>query len=512
MKLKIIGLGAGGHAKVVIEILRAQGGFTLVGLLDAKPELINQRVLDVPVLGEDALLPQLRAEGVTHFFVGLGASGSQPHRRRLYDYGIATGLKPVSAVHPSAIVSPSAILGDGIVVMPLAVINAAARLGANVIINTGAVVEHDCVVGDHVHIAPGVRLASAVSVGSETHVGLGAVVRQLIRIGSGVVIGAGAVVVKDVPEGQVVFGNPARPYAGKPHYPARQSPPASLVSPVGVPSVAGPLKYPEQYDPSWLSAARIEPERVLDNCARKLAFIEECLADPNRMSEVSRTVADSCREYDNIKDSEHLMYDRNTPIEADCCGALLSIGFREYRDYVANIIASRMPTPTGNCLDFGVGNGFNARHLCRIFPLARFTGIDISQSRLDYARQWMGPLPNLLLLQMNGAELKLPSHSYDLVYSCHALEQMESVVEPAILEIFRVLKPGGRAVLLEPVFQLGDIAQRLYLTRYDYLRSLLDVLGRNPAIRVVEKFVAGIQGNPLNQSSLIVLEKPARTI
>jgi UDP-perosamine 4-acetyltransferase len=494
---------------VVIEILRAQSGFTIVGLLDAKPELHGQRVLDVPVLGNDTLLQQLRAQGVAHFFVGLGAAGSQEHRRRLYEHAIATGLKPASAVHPSAIVSPSAILGDGIVVMPLAVINAAARVGINVIINTGASVEHDCVLGDHVHIAPGARLASTVRVGDESLVGLGAVVRQLIRIGSRAIIGAGAVVVEDVPPGHVVFGNPARLFAGKPLETTSQSPTADLVPSLGTADFAGPMEYPERYDPRWLAAARISPERVFENCARKLAFIEECLADPNRMSEVSRTVADSCREYDTIQESEHQLYDRNTPIEADICGALLPVGFRQFRDYLANILARRLPTTTGTCLDFGVGNGFNARHLCRIFPSARFTGIDISQSRLDYASQWMGTMPNLQLIQMNGAELQLPDQSYDVVYSCHALEQMESVVEPAVSEIFRVLKPGGRAILLEPVFQHGDIAQRLYLTRYDYLRSLLDALGRHPTIRVVENFTVGIQGNPLNQSSLVVLDKPA---
>jgi len=248
---------------------------------------------------------------------------------------------------------------------------------------------------------------------------------------------------------------------------------------------------------------------VLENGARKLAFIEECLTDPKSMSQVRRSVADSCREYDTIGESEHRLYDGNARLEVDCCGALWPIGFREYRIYLANIIARRLPAQAGTCLDFGVGNGFNACHLTRLFPSARFVGIDISQSRLDHAQRWLGALPNLRLQQMNGAELRFPEQTFDAVYSCHALEQMESVIEPAIAEILRVLKPGGRAILLEPVFEHGDLAQRLYLLRYDYVRSLLKVLGRPPAIRFVERFVVGIQGNPLNQSSLLVLEKLA---
>ena len=211
MSVPIVGLGAGGHAKVVIEILQLVGQYELTGLLDPKPDLRGELVLGVPILGGDEQLAMLKARGVEHFFVGLGSTADLKPRRRLYEFALSQGMKPVTVIHPDAVISASAVLGSGATVMAAAVINADARLGDNVIVNTGAIVEHDCVIGNHVHIATGAKLSGGVIVGDGTHIGVGAVVRQCIRIGMGALIGAGAVVVKDVPDGQSVMGNPARP-------------------------------------------------------------------------------------------------------------------------------------------------------------------------------------------------------------------------------------------------------------------------------------------------------------
>jgi sugar O-acyltransferase (sialic acid O-acetyltransferase NeuD family) len=210
MAVRVIGLGAGGHAKVVIEILRSYESYELVGLLDPKPELRGKSVLGVPVLGDDGLLPALKGGGVGHFFVGLGGVGDTRPRRRLFELALRHGMKPVDAIHPQAIISPSAVLGEGVTIMPGAVVNAGARLGANVIVNTGAIVEHDCVIGDHVHIATGARLASTVHVGDGAHIGAGATVLQCVRVGESALVGAGAVVIGDVSPGTTVAGCPAQ--------------------------------------------------------------------------------------------------------------------------------------------------------------------------------------------------------------------------------------------------------------------------------------------------------------
>jgi sugar O-acyltransferase (sialic acid O-acetyltransferase NeuD family) len=207
---RAIGLGAGGHAKVVLETLALVGGVEVVGLLDPRSELWGTQVGGVEVLGDDDLLASQYDAGVTHAFIGLGGVGDTRPRRRLYTLAREQGLEIVDAVHPSAAISPSAAIGAGATILACAVVNADAVLGENVIVNSGAVIEHDCRLGDHVHVASGAVLASSVEVGDRVHVGAGATVRQSVTIGPGALVGAGAVVVRDVAPKTVVAGVPAR--------------------------------------------------------------------------------------------------------------------------------------------------------------------------------------------------------------------------------------------------------------------------------------------------------------
>ena len=217
-----IGLGAGGHAKVVIEAAREARACELVGLLDPAPELRNASVLGIPVLGGDERLVGLVAGGVRRFFLGVGSAGDTRRRRELYELARRSGMEPVSVVHPRAVVSPSATVGPGATVLAGAVINADAVLGENVIVNTGAIIEHDVVVGDHSHVATGARVTGGVRVGVGVHIGAGATVRQGLTIGDHAVVGAGAVVVKDVPARAVVAGVPARRLRSSRAGPARK--------------------------------------------------------------------------------------------------------------------------------------------------------------------------------------------------------------------------------------------------------------------------------------------------
>ena len=208
--MRVIGLGAGGHAKVVIETLCALNRYDIVGVLDTDERLWGSSVLGVDVLGDDSQLCRLHKSGVRHAFIGVGSGASTDRRRAAYERARREGFEVVDAIHPAAYIAPSASVGDGATVLARAVIHTAARVGANVLVNTGAIIEHDCIVGDHVHVATGAVLAGSVVVGTGAHIGAGASIRHEMRIGAGSIVGVGAVVVDDVPERVVVAGVPAR--------------------------------------------------------------------------------------------------------------------------------------------------------------------------------------------------------------------------------------------------------------------------------------------------------------
>jgi UDP-perosamine 4-acetyltransferase len=198
-------IGAGGHAKVVIELVRAAGDFEVAGLIDR-----NQGappVLGVPVVGTDADLSRFRHEGIRHAFVGIGSN-----RRRLQmgRYLQQLGFEMVNAISPAAVISLSAQLGCGVAVMPGAVINAEARVDDFSIINTHASVDHECWIGEGVHVAPGSTIAGSVRIGRLTFIGAGATVIPGKTIGENSVIGAAACVVRDIPNAVLARGVPAR--------------------------------------------------------------------------------------------------------------------------------------------------------------------------------------------------------------------------------------------------------------------------------------------------------------
>jgi UDP-perosamine 4-acetyltransferase len=209
-KKRVVGLGTGGHAKVIIDILSFFDGLEVVGLTNADPATVGGLVLGVPILGSDGILPGLRKEGVSAAFIGVGSVGDCRLRRKLFLHASDLGFEMINAIHPAATVAPSARLGRGVAIMAHAIVNPDAQIGSNVIVNTGAQIDHDCRIADHVHVAPGACLSGGVRVEECAHIGVGATIIQGIHIGEGALVGAGSVVLRDVAAHTTVFGTPAR--------------------------------------------------------------------------------------------------------------------------------------------------------------------------------------------------------------------------------------------------------------------------------------------------------------
>lgn len=203
-KKKIAILGASGHGKVLAEIAELTGWQEIDFYDDAWPSLKENGVWKV--VGNTDLLIE-KAKDYEGVIVGIGNNKVRLEKiKELKD----AGAKLATLVHPFAVVSSYASIGEGSVVVAGAIVNPYSNIGIGAIINTGSSVGHDCELGDAVHICPGARLAGGSRIGTCTWVGIGAVVRQLISVGAYAVVGAGAVVVKDVPDHVTVVGVPAQ--------------------------------------------------------------------------------------------------------------------------------------------------------------------------------------------------------------------------------------------------------------------------------------------------------------
>lgn len=201
-------VGYSGHAYVIIDILLSAGRL-VTAYCDQEEKTLNPYHLDY--LGKESeVIHRLRNYD---FFACVGHNGI---REKIHTQLSQYLGNPINAIHPSAVISASVKMGDGIMIAANATLNPLVELGTGVICNTSSSIDHECIIGDFTHIAPGAVLCGNVMVGRGTFVGANSVIRQGIRIGDNVTIGAGTVVIKDIPDNATVVGNPARSLVKKP--------------------------------------------------------------------------------------------------------------------------------------------------------------------------------------------------------------------------------------------------------------------------------------------------------
>ena len=200
-------VGAGGHGRVVLDILLRTRQYKVIGFLDSNPTLHGRRMDGMPILGDLQALPDLRSQGVGGAVVAIGDNGV---RRAFAEEIERLGFDLINAIHPSANLAHNVRLGRNVVVAAGTLVCAHCQIGDSVILNTGCIVDHESMIGTAVHVCPGARLAGRVTVESGAFVGVGATILQGLRIGCEAVIGGGAVVIRDVEPMTTVVGVPAR--------------------------------------------------------------------------------------------------------------------------------------------------------------------------------------------------------------------------------------------------------------------------------------------------------------
>ncbi|MFP7232818.1 acetyltransferase [Bacillus subtilis] len=199
-------VGDGGHGKVIRELINARSDTRLAAVLDDKFRTFEAG--EELFTGPPEAVSEVRRLVPDMLF--LIAIGNNRVRKQVAERLDLKKEDFITLIHPSAIVSKSAVIGEGTVIMAGAIIQADARIGAHCIINTGAVAEHDNQIGDYVHLSPRVTLSGAVAVQEGAHVGTGAAVIPQLTIGSWSIVGAGSAVIRSIPDRVTAAGAPAR--------------------------------------------------------------------------------------------------------------------------------------------------------------------------------------------------------------------------------------------------------------------------------------------------------------
>lgn len=200
-------IGAGGHAKVIIDILRLNNK-SILGVIDDFSH--EDDICGVSIIGKTEDIEKLLVKYQDTELKFIISIGSNEIRARIEKELGSLNMKYGTAIHPTAVIGSNVDIGEGTVIMANAVVNNSTIIGKHTIINTGATVDHDCRIGDFVHISPGTNLAGNVCVGKLTQIGIGSSIIQGKKVGSNTMVGAGAVVIENIGDNVVAVGCPAK--------------------------------------------------------------------------------------------------------------------------------------------------------------------------------------------------------------------------------------------------------------------------------------------------------------
>lgn len=207
MARQVVILGAGAAARRINYFLSYTSEIEVVGFTDPDSCKWGTEIYGKPVLGGDEVILDLYAKGVRHTIVGVGDPGLRSKLRKL---AVESGFELINAIHPSAIVSPTARVGKGVILAEGAIVSDNPIVEDNTWIGLGALIGHDTRMGMDGLVGGRAAVGSGTEVGQRVLIGWGAVVGLGLRIGDDAIVSSGANVVHNVPERAVVVGNPAK--------------------------------------------------------------------------------------------------------------------------------------------------------------------------------------------------------------------------------------------------------------------------------------------------------------
>lgn len=208
-KEKIIVIGSGGHAKVVVDIIEEANEWKIEGIV-TKELTENRNFRGYPVLGNESVLTDLIKDGYKKIALGIGGFKDNKDREKIYNNLKTMGFECVNCIHPKSAISKSVKIGKGCTIFAGVVINPDVIIKDNVIIATNATVDHDTIINNHVLVSAGVTVGANITVGEGSLLALGVKIVSHVKIGNDVLIGAGAVVIEDCLEEGLYIGIPAR--------------------------------------------------------------------------------------------------------------------------------------------------------------------------------------------------------------------------------------------------------------------------------------------------------------
>jgi len=204
---EILIIGASGHAQVIIETIKLNNEYQIYGLIDSYKSK-GEEALGYAVLGTEDIISDLRKKGINKGVIAIGDNWSR-YQMYIKIKESNPDFEFVSIIHPSSVISPSAKIGKGSVILASVKINTLALVGDGCILNTNSSFGHDGAMSNFSSIAPGVTIGGNVSIGFCSAISLGANIIQGLSIGEHSIIGAGSLVLKDVPNNVLAYGVPA---------------------------------------------------------------------------------------------------------------------------------------------------------------------------------------------------------------------------------------------------------------------------------------------------------------